>query len=593
MAIPAPAVLAALERRGLDFASRLAPVSGTKLELAGPNASAAWLGIIAPIERELAEVARTDSAAGVSVARFSHRLFDARFFTSPKARMELVGVISRLDRAPFHPARCGETRLVYRLAYETEAKGRRVRSRLPMTIVLEYVGAERPLGAAPEVACAEAARAWQLPRETETPERTVERLTVGPLAPAALGLESLHQLAVNVQAVRWPSTVRPDLGGHAEYLLLAFDWDRANGTFVERPLENTPDAVRLRSDTALRAELVDWIAHNVASIDDGTAQVPERFLTRRARSVTPHGPTRLENRPYKALFRGDALVQLESALARSPRSVASRRTVRSTEGLLRRLDDLTCQGCHQSRSVAGFHWLGSDEGSLEAGNALVSPFSHHVEEELMRRQALASALARGARADFFRPLAERATYAGYGARCGLGDASFADWTCDEGLTCQPYDVPRGERDLVGTCLPKQPAVGDPCEFGPVETRLDPRRDRVIGAQKLTCAGHLACNTSEVGFPGGMCSSDCNDEDPAVRCGPIAVLAPFNACLARGEPFPTCLAQHVRPAGLRGCSRAEPCRDDYICAQADPKTPAQGVCLPPYFLFQLRVDGHTP
>jgi hypothetical protein len=42
--------------------------------------------------------------------------------------------------------------------------------------------------------------------------------------------------------------------------------------------------------------------------------------------------------------------------------------------------------------------------------------------------------------------------------------------------------------------------------------------------------------------------------------------------------------------MRGCGEAAPCRDDYICA----RTPAGGgACVPPYFLFQLRVDGHPP
>ena len=43
-----------------------------------------------------------------------------------------------------------------------------------------------------------------------------------------------------------------------------------------------------------------------------------------------------------------------------------------------------------------------------------------------------------------------------------------------------------------------------------------------------------------------------------------------------------------PAALRACDVDSPCRDDYICARSGSE---RGVCLPPYFLFQLRVDGH--
>ena len=43
--------------------------------------------------------------------------------------------------------------------------------------------------------------------------------------------------------------------------------------------------------------------------------------------------------------------------------------------------------------------------------------------------------------------------------------------------------------------------------------------------------------------------------------------------------------------------AQACRDDYVCAQvAQPSGPlfasdSGGACMPPYFLFQMRVDGH--
>jgi hypothetical protein len=85
----------------------------------------------------------------------------------------------------------------------------------------------------------------------------------------------------------------------------------------------------------------------------------------------------------------------------------------------------------------------------------------------------------------------------------------------------------------------------------------------------------------------MCAASCDALPSDAACGGIAILTDFNACLARREPFTTCVENHVRPAGLRACSTDSPCRDDYICAKAA----ASGVCLPPYFVFQLRVDGH--
>ena len=78
-----------------------------------------------------------------------------------------------------------------------------------------------------------------------------------------------------------------------------------------------------------------------------------------------------------------------------------------------------------------------------------------------------------------------------------------------------------------------------------------------------------------------------------------ILQGFNACLAARRPFAECLRNNVRPAVLKGCDANEPCRDDYICARTaaghsaskDARERAHGACIPPYFLFQLRVDGH--
>ena len=33
-------------------------------------------------------------------------------------------------------------------------------------------------------------------------------------------------------------------------------------------------------------------------------------------------------------------------------------------------------------------------------------------------------------------------------------------------------------------------------------------------------------------------------------------------------------------------------DDFICAQAEGQPEGRGACIPPYFLFQMRVDGHS-
>jgi hypothetical protein len=86
----------------------------------------------------------------------------------------------------------------------------------------------------------------------------------------------------------------------------------------------------------------------------------------------------------------------------------------------------------------------------------------------------------------------------------------------------------------------------------------------------------------------MCSGNCADLRHGETCGTIAILQGFNACLAARKPFAACLRENVRPAALKTCSEVEPCRDDFICAQT---ADGHGACIPPYFLFQLRIDGH--
>jgi hypothetical protein len=187
--------------------------------------------------------------------------------------------------------------------------------------------------------------------------------------------------------------------------------------------------------------------------------------------------------------------------------------------------------------------------------------------------------------DFSAPLAERADTRGtYGEACALrADPSFAEWTCEAGLVCSPLEA--GTEDVLGQCLPAVKQVGDGCEEGSVTQSSDPLRDRMRGVKVQTCP-EMVCNRSSVGFPGGMCTARCDASGAA--CGSIALLDPFNACLARGQSFLSCIRGNVEPAGLRACDSETPCRDDYVCARA----PRGGVCLPPYFVFQLRVDGHS-
>ena len=175
-----------------------------------------------------------------------------------------------------------------------------------------------------------------------------------------------------------------------------------------------------------------------------------------------------------------------------------------------------------------------------------------------------------------------------GAHCGFGDPSFARWTCASGLTCQP--VVRDSRiSNTGVCLPNAPMAGSACITATAKHDPDPHRDRLIAPRVADCGASTFCEQSSVGFPGGMCAGPtCDYMKDGETCGSIAILQGFNECLGRREPFAKCLAANVRPAALQACDVNTPCRDDYICSRTQA---GEGACIPPYFLFQLRLDGH--
>jgi hypothetical protein len=599
--------LAELAAAGADLGSILhgQPARDNR-ELATQPAYAAMAAII---ERDLRATDRADPDAGVGVRGNIHRLFDWGWLRSPDARYELIGLVHRIDLAAVRPRECGEIHLIYRMAYSKEMSGERVSSRLPMTLAVILPGLPRGQIASPgggaspgDASCVQAAMAWRAPAGLEGAALGAWLVSEqGPLDRALLAADRVELVRANLQSVRWPSAVRPDLGGHAEYTMYSFAPAPGGKGMIAGPLENTPDVARMRRSGALRAELLAWIEQNLDGIAAGTARMPDRFLARAAVSVTPRGLSRRANRPFRQILAPRDLHGLATRLD-------GRALIGSPQALLRRLDDLTCAGCHQSRTIAGFHLLGEDGDDVAPGNALAVSMSAHLTDEIERRAGIARALAAATPPDYTRPFAERGPGdpGALGARCALSgapasgsgavDPGFRDWTCAPGLVCAPYDAP-GDDAVVGTCLPAgEMDVGGPCEFGPIKPHADSHRDRARNRAAATCADGAVCNINRTGFPGGMCTSSCADLPGTGTCGVIAVLEPFNACLARKTPFPRCLAEHVRPAGLRACDARTPCRDDYICArvpgsQGQGRSGHRGACMPPYFLFQMRVDGH--
>jgi hypothetical protein len=556
-----PATLAELQGKGLGLGDVAFDHAASDNEALARDPF--YASIVQRLGEDVDAIVAKDDKAGVGL-RWVHRVFDVRWLSSSRAWYELVGVVNRLDRRTFTPGTCGETRLVYRLAHRGVQKKQEITSRLPMTVNVVFWQKDDGDG------CRTRANAWRR-------DGLALRDAGGPLADDALALANLHAVEVDVQTERWPATIRPDLAGHAGYALRVFGRDEARRTMIELPLENTPDAPRLAKDAKARAELVAWLRapDTLAAIDRGTALAPTTLLATKVESVTPRGLARRANRPWSAVLRDEDLAGLD---------LSTYATIASPAALLRRLDGLSCGGCHQSRSIAGFHMLGDEPDDPDRVDALQVGTSPHLQAELVRRAAYVTAVAEGRTPDEHRPAAEIDQRPGsYASHCGLGDPGFASMQCEAPLKCTRIDD-----EHVGVCLPEEAGAGAPCEVGLVKTQPASPRDRITKPTLLPCAKDGVCDDNRVGFPGGMCAIACSKIGADEACGGIVGLTPFNNCLSQGRPFADCVRETANPAGMRACDATRACRDDYICARTGK---GEGVCMPPYFLYQLRVDGH--
>jgi hypothetical protein len=388
--------------------------------------------------------------------------FDSRWLDSPIAHFSLAAVVNRLDRKDFADhegqATCGEIRLVYRLAYRTTGKAGIVASRLPFTLNAVY-DVPRPATGA----CLGAAQAWAPTSDLAGAAAQARFLARGPLEPSRL---KLRQIEINAQIVRFPSGVEPSFGGQAAYLLRVFGVEGSGASmkaFV-RLLENTPDVARLKADEGLRRDLVAYLRGHVGAIDQGVYALPERFNATKALAYSTFGSARLGNRPFTEVLTARDFEGLDLAglpFARSP------------EALIERLDNGTCQGCHQAGATAGFHLLGLDRAEASPHNRLAQGASPHFDAERARRQAYARAVLQDLEPNRVRPLSTapaadwtlaRPAYRAAGtAMACLPDRAKAlvgeAWSCGAQETCEVIaENPRLGLEY-GQCMPKREVSG--------------------------------------------------------------------------------------------------------------------------------------
>ncbi len=159
----------------------------------------------------------------------------------------------------------------------------------------------------------------------------------------------------------------------------------------------------------------------------------------------------------------DVVAALEKAAKRG----ISLQNIRSVAGFERRLNDITCAGCHQTRGIGGFHFPGVDWMAAKPSNSTVVPGSPHFFGDQVRRRAILTSMRDGERPDYSRGFSSRPQSRGsselagseyddgWGAHCyspranaADNDRSFASWTCAKGLACQVMS----EASRMGMCF---------------------------------------------------------------------------------------------------------------------------------------------
>jgi hypothetical protein len=413
---------------------------------------------------------------------FDFQLFDPALLYSNDTRFVLAGIVNRMDRAYLSEANCGEIRLIYRLTRTgvPETADTASSPRLPMTLnVVLKAKADHAIDAnGMAVTCAEIARRWLAAGDVAlTGAALAEKLTAtdGPLD--LIGSENIDRIETNLQIAYAPKSAVRDF--RTDYLLKVFNYNPQSQTFEEAPLENQIDRERILADENLRRDFKTWLLdpRHFSELDRGTILIPDKFLATGAIAATPVGFAPSNLQPAFGFVQGEGTaadpVFQESDVVAALKKAAARgdslQNIRSIAGFERRLNDVTCAGCHQTRGIGGFHFPGVDWMTAKPDNSTVVPASPHFFGDQIRRRDILTSFRDGKRPDYSRGFSSRPQLRGstelagteyedgWGAHCYLqhpgaadNDRSFKSWTCAEGLACQVA----GQATRMGMCFVK-------------------------------------------------------------------------------------------------------------------------------------------
>jgi hypothetical protein len=417
---------------------------------------------------------------------FDFQLFDRTLLYGPSTRFVLAGIVNRMDRAYVAPEACGEIRLIYRLTrLDAAPVGENATSpRLPMTlnVVLRAKGAKASSPRGMAVTCKEIAHRWLATADwPQTGAELANKLMSagGPLE--FVDPADVDRIETNLQIAHAPKSAVRDF--RTDYLLKVFHHDAQAHVFEEAPLENQIDRDRLLADDSLKRDFKAWLldVRHFNEFDRGTILIPDQFLAKGAIATTPVGFDPSELQPEFGLVQaGHAATtavfsegDVVAALKKAADDGVTPRNIRSVAGFERRLNDVTCSGCHQTRGIGGFHFPGVDWMAAKPSNSTVVPASPHFFGDQVRRRDILGSLNGGSSPDYSRGFSERPQlrarpeltgellgteyYDGWGAHCyqpaaksADNDPSLGSWTCAKGLACQAT----GKTSRIGMCFIK-------------------------------------------------------------------------------------------------------------------------------------------
>jgi len=408
---------------------------------------------------------------------FDFQLFDRAQLDAADTRFVLAGIVNRMDRAYVDEASCGEIRLIYRLTRTKPVSGdTTMPSRLPMTlnVVLKAKGGPRIDRRGAPITCSEIAKRWLAAGELSLTGAALAGKLLGEGGPLDLfDYQNIDRIETNIQIAHAPKSAARDF--RTDYLLKVFRYSAAAREFQEAPMENQIDRDRLLADDGLRREFKTWLLdpRHLAEFDSGTALIPEKFLANGAIAATPVGFDNSGLQPEFGLMQGEGATpvfggsDVVAALKKAAADGIKLQNIRSVAGFARRLNDVTCSGCHQTRGIGGFHFPGVDWMAEKPSNSTVVPASPHFFGDQVRRRDILIAVRDRKRADYSRGFASRPQLRGstelagtgysdgWGAHCyapgkpaSNNDASFRGWTCAKGLACQLA----GKTSRMGMCF---------------------------------------------------------------------------------------------------------------------------------------------